>query len=97
MILFTFKSGLGALAFIVAQPHPNLQSLHCVQMNRAPSGETFLDDLFKSFLSIVPWQSPLSKAHETKFFFWGGGEVGEIPCIRKLDTKFCYIGILYIC
>lgn len=26
-----------------------------------------------------------------------GGEVGEILCIRKLDTKFCYIGILYIC
>lgn len=53
------------------------------------------DDLLKSDhpLTIHPQMT-----HETRFFFGGvGGGVGEVPCIRKLDTEFCYIGILYIC
>lgn len=44
-----------------------------------------------------PGNPPSQRPMKLGSFLGVEGEVGEIPCIRKLDTKFSYIGILYIC
>lgn len=65
-----------------------------VQMDVALPGRDFLGTSSSPFVLPSP-DNPPTKAHDTRFFFGGG--VRETPCIRKLDTEFCYIGILYIC
>lgn len=80
-------------SFTVA-PHPNLRSRKLRADVRGSGGEASLGGLVRVLSLYHP--SITYSQRPTELGCLGGG-VGEIPCIRKLDTEFRYIGILYIC